>query len=446
MTSNAHVYVEGTDIEFILGSSLSSGGQGEVFRVVNHPNYAIKILKRSEDLSRISFVSRLDLVEFSVAPPLATVSGDSGVGYLMNLAEDMETLSDTCIRPWNYLDSSVDLSVGEKDFYRRTGGLKRRLGLSANLASTLSALHGQALVYVDLNPGNVMVSTDNDSNVLWLIDTDNLTYISKVDQALYTPGYRAPELGRTGPTTLSDAHSLAILVFQLLVMTHPFSGMASSQMDAREWQAAVIASRLPYVDDAHIDTNRLPTQRQDFLETVLSNELRKLARQAFTEGLFDPTARPGVRRWRDVLFGALDNVVTCSASCGWSFYRTSTAPYVCPECGEISPTSTLLLVYPPDTELTHAYRTLVIDNDTKNDLLPRHLWGNYDDSNPVLSIKYDGGVFHVEEHGDVTITDKKTGKKLSQATSHKGGEGRELLVQSSNQPDRVIKFMDVTLR
>jgi len=446
MTSNDCAFVEGTDLQFKLGSRIGSGGQGAVYRVADHPNYAIKLLDRLEDSHRIAFVSRLDLEDVAVVAPVATVRIGDRFGYLMELAEDMDTLSPALFLKWWLIDSSVDLTKEDTDFYKETGGLKRRLTIAANVASTLASLHAQSLVYVDLNPNNVMVSRDPREFATLLIDTDNLTYVSRADRALHFPGYTAPEVQRTGPTTLSDAHSLAVLTFQLLALSHPMDGLASADMSADEWFSAVDKAHLPYVADPEHKFNRLPPHRKRLAEMALSKRMQKLAIQTFSEGLHNSAVRPGVRVWRDALHGALDNAVTCSGGCGWTFFRTLTAPFICPSCKHETQDATLLLVSPAGISLDDAYRTLVLSKDTTNEILPRHLWAQYRDNNPVLSLKYDGGVFHVEEHGDVTITDKKTGKKLSRATSRKGGEGRELLVQSSNQPDRIIKFMDATKR
>ena len=447
MTSNLIVRVDGTDVDFTLGEKISDGGQGEVFRVVDHPNFAIKILNRHEDESRIAFVSRLDLGDLSIALPIAIVRDEIRVGYLMNLAEDMETLSGSNIRRWDFVDPTIDLSETDTESYLNLGGLRRRLGIAANVASTLASLHSQSLIYMDLQPNNVMVSSDIRQSATWLIDTDNLTFASKVDRKAYTYGYAAPELLASGmPTSLSDAHSLAVLVFELLTLTHPLSGLASSELSAENWRAAVRRSEVPYVFDPNDETNRLPPKRQTFSKTQLSRELQKIALQTFTEGLLRPEIRPGVIRWRDVLFSALDNVVSCSSGCGWTFYRTAAAPYICPECRELSPDSTLLLIYPKGVEVTHAYRTMVIRDDTQNDILPRHLWGDYSDTEPVLTVNSDGETYQIEVHGEVVLTDDQTGERVTQGTSRRGHEGRLLLVKAPNQPDRIIKFKAVDSR
>ena len=444
MTSSNPAYIEGTDLHFELSSRIGFGGQGEVYRVVDHPNYAIKLLKKSDDLKRIEFVSRLDLQDLAVVPPIATVRCGDRFGYLMELAEDMSTLAPALFRHWKFIDTSIDLTNEDSDFYLQSGGLKRRLKIAATVASTLASLHSQSLIYADLNPNNVMISRDPRETVTLLIDTDNLTFASRADRAFHFDGYAAPEVDSTLATSLTDAYSLAVITFQLLVLSHPFSGMASADFSAEEVIEAILEFRFPYVLNPKDKSNWLPPQRQRLADLVLSKGIQNIALQTFSEGLNNPAARPGVKRWRDTLFGALDNVLSCPGGCGWTFYRKLTVPFTCPSCKHEVSDATVLLIAPAAVRVQDAYRSLVLNRDTTNEILPRHLWAEYSNTTPVLNITFESGVFHIEDHGDVTITDKKTGKRVTQAKSHKGGEGRELLVQVANQPDRVIKFMDLT--
>ena len=150
----------------------------------------------------------------SVAAPL-TLIHTGGTGYLMPLASDMKPIREP------YLPREFGARETNAAWYRQTGGLRRRLAIAANMARSVAALHERGLAYVDLNPGNVMVSDDLNRTETWLIDTDNLTSRSAPKwDILGFPGYVAPErkLRKAPPSTLADTYILAIHVFRLLVL------------------------------------------------------------------------------------------------------------------------------------------------------------------------------------------------------------------------------------
>ena len=195
--------IDDTGVEFVLGKRIARGGQGTVFRVEGHPGYAIKLLDRPEDLERIAAVRRLPLDGLSVAAPL-TLIHTGGTGYLMPLASDMKPIREP------YLPREFGARETNAAWYRQTGGLRRRLAIAANMARSVAALHERGLAYVDLNPGNVMVSDDLNRTETWLIDTDNLTSRSAPRwDILGFPGYVAPErkLRKAPPSTLATPTS-----------------------------------------------------------------------------------------------------------------------------------------------------------------------------------------------------------------------------------------------
>src|SRR5688572_11121210 len=83
-----------TGVEFVLGPQIGvAGAQGTVYRVHGHPDFAIKLLKRPEDLGQIARVRRLQIDGLPVSAPL-TLIRDGGFGYLMRLAGDMTPLKE----------------------------------------------------------------------------------------------------------------------------------------------------------------------------------------------------------------------------------------------------------------------------------------------------------------------------------------------------------------
>jgi serine/threonine protein kinase len=234
------------------------------------------------------------------------------------------------------ISTLTDLPRGESsvvDWYMSTGGLRRRLRLLARLARALAEIHGMGLAYGDPSPGNVLISETPDSDDVFLIDCDNLRYSTNPEEVkLYTPGYGAPELvsSRSGFNTLTDAHAFAVIAFRLLCLTHPLIGDSVANGDPGLEEAAY-RGELPWIEHATDDSNRssLGVDRA----MVLSKNLRRLLSITFGEGLSDPTKRPGMAHWVEVLQTAAAVTINCSG-CDWSYYYASRA---CPICDRKRP-------------------------------------------------------------------------------------------------------------
>ena len=263
-----------------LGQKIAKGAQGTVFRVEGHPGYAIKLLNRPEDLERIAAVRRLPLEGLSVAAPL-TLIRTGGTGYLMRLASDMKPIREP------YLPREFGARETNADWYRQTGGLRRRLAIAANMARSIAALHERGLAYVDLNPNNVMVSDDLNRAETWLIDTDNLTsrsprsgtsWVSPVTSRRKELGGRCPALdaGRylhpRGPRVPSAGAAV------------PLGGVAADSLDGNEarerrWTVAIS----PMSDDPQDRSNQLPPRSfpAGLFPLVMSGRMRSLCRADF---------------------------------------------------------------------------------------------------------------------------------------------------------------------
>ena len=63
-----------TGIEYVLGDTIGRpGAQGVVYRVQGQPDFAIKLLTRESDLSRIEEVRRLPLGGLQLATPVSLI-------------------------------------------------------------------------------------------------------------------------------------------------------------------------------------------------------------------------------------------------------------------------------------------------------------------------------------------------------------------------------------
>ena len=335
----------------VLDKVLGEGGQGIVLATKN-PDLAVKLISggiqsASErkgtlldrlthgfgaplvagDEARQKLRTRLETVrtlphpdDLHLAEPLAMLRGH--VGYTMRLLRDMVPMR-TLILP----DGTENIAAE----YRATGGLRRRLRLLAKTAETLGRLHSIPLVYADVSPNNVFVSSSVEASEVWLIDADNLHFQSAPGPQVYTPGFGAPEIaaGHAPVSTLSDGYAFAVLAFYVLAQIHPFLG---NQVEEGGWEESVdleeqaYAGELPWVEDEDDDSNW--SDKGIPRELVLTPRLTRLFQQTFGAGRRDAASRPSMLEWAEVLHQCADGTVACEG-CSSTFYAPQKK---CPWC------------------------------------------------------------------------------------------------------------------
>src|SRR5690606_3813545 len=187
--------------------------------------------------------------------------------------------------------------------------LRRRLRACAKLAALLSELHGRGCSYGDLSPSNVYISENAEDSEVWLIDCDNI-YQGVNPRAVYTRGFAAPELLRAkfGADSLTDAWSLAVIVFETLAATHPLRGDYVDEGEP-ELEEKAHLGELPWIDHPEDDTNR--SSNGVPRDLVMSSGLRDLAHRCFELSAHDRLKRPSASAWAEKLQEAADLTLLC---------------------------------------------------------------------------------------------------------------------------------------
>ena len=347
---------EDGNVHHLLKQPLGRGGQGVVLRT-RSPHIAVKLLgavpepkpekdarsaqklwnqltdakgmaldaddkKQTALRRRLEDVRTLPLPRLHLAQPLSMLRDH--VGYTMRLLTGMVPMRSLIAEP------------GEPNlaqFYQSTGGVGRRLELLAKTAGLLARLHAVPLVYADVSPNTVFISEATDADEVWLIDLDNLDFLSASAPGIFTPGFGAPEVvtGRAGVSTLSDSYAFAVLAFWVLAQVHPFLG---DYVEEGGWdddgdedrEQLAFRGELPWIEDTSDDSNR--TAKGIARHLVLSKPVRELFRRTFEGGRKDRALRPSMNEWADVLRRAADRVVSCK-SCGSSFDVTAGSCQFC---------------------------------------------------------------------------------------------------------------------
>jgi DNA-binding helix-hairpin-helix protein with protein kinase domain len=344
------VVVDRSGNELTLDRMIGKGGQGRVYSVAGQ-RLAVKLVnpRRNESPAvvsdRLSMVRRLPLKGLPVAAPLDQLR-DPFRGYVMRLADGMTSLEALALAP------SVTIAAD----YLQGGGLQRRLRVLTRLAEALEVLHSRAIVYGDLSFGNVLISADPAYDRILLIDLDNMRLSSAPGRMLTTPEFAAPELERQfeagpseprligAPDTLTDAHSLAVVIYEVLTLEHPLLGGELVDEDPAN-EPRALRGELPWVanpdDERNAQRGGLPWRM------VMTDRMFALARRTFEQALTDRTARPSCGQWARELRWAAGFCLRCPF-CTQTYLPDKDRP--CPWCDTPRPALAIVRIGVCDEE------------------------------------------------------------------------------------------------
>ena len=190
-----------------------------------------------------------------------------------------------------------------------------------NLAKLLSDLHGRGLIYGDLSPSNIFVSTNRGFSEVYLIDVDNITHESKVGDAFYTPGYGAPEVvkGISGADTYTDDYSFSVIAYQLLTLNHPFIGDYVSK-GVPELEEDASLGKIPWIEHSLNDINKATTGLNSSL--VISKKMMLTFHNTFETNHLNKLKRTSSSKWYEILKISLNALLECD-HCHNAFFYSS---------------------------------------------------------------------------------------------------------------------------
>ena len=240
------------------------------------------------------FVWPMDLVE---------QAGTAGFGYVMPLIEPP------------FISMSAVLT-GKADPSFRT---LATVGLG--LAQGFLDLHARGLSYCDINFGNIWIDPVNGD--IRICDNDNVTGDGSLGPLRGSPRFMAPEIVRddSGPTIATDLHSLAVLLFWMLMMHHPLVGRREAELrfPGPEEDRRIFGTEALFIFDPLDHSNAPIPGEQDMpllYWPLYPGFLRALFVQAFTRGLHDPKGgRVMESAWRRAMGRLRDSIVECT-QCG----------------------------------------------------------------------------------------------------------------------------------
>lgn len=307
------LYMDRTREPLQVGERVGEGGQGVVHRVLLRTGapLALKWYRRNTDSPQqrqaIKELASRRCPHTAFLFPLDTVTTENigGFGYVM---------------PW--MDSRFS-TFAQMVNDPHPLGLQTKAKIGRKLAEAFGALHASGLCYRDINFGNLWV--DPLRGDIAVIDNDNVGLDDGHAAVWGVPRFMAPEVIRREkkPSTITDLHSLAVLLFYLFMHGHPLEGRRveesyswePSRRRSEEELAAEHYGKTPlFVFDPRDASNRpLETDGPTNWWPIYPTFIQNLFVQAFTNGLTDASLGGRVLSgtWRDALVRLGDLCSVC---------------------------------------------------------------------------------------------------------------------------------------
>jgi serine/threonine protein kinase len=334
LTSLTIVSVSGQ--KYKLTRQAGYGTQGVVYEE-NTGKYMVKLYFPSgcqsiddDVLERLQFIKNIKTPKnFVVVVDLIT---SPYIGYVMNKVIDYKSLN-------SYLIPDKKLSFAE--WYNKGRGFFERLFVGYVIAKAFGELEKSNLSYCDISGNNILLKTTNTGVSVKMIDIDNIYIAGKGKSVvLGTPRYIAPEVisRQKNPDVLSDNYSLAVILFELLRVGHPY--ISDDVLDGTpQEEEAALAGRNDYVTDEN-STNMLPA------DVVLTDKLKDLFRRCFLDGKKNRMSRPSATEFEYALLEASNKIIKCKSCEAWHYPRKKGREYEsCPWCDKPSRPKALLNFY-----------------------------------------------------------------------------------------------------
>lgn len=223
------------------------------------------------------------------------------------------------------------------------GDFRSYLQICTLIARAVRKLHMQGLAHSDLSNKNILI--DPLSGSIVVIDIDSLVVPGLFPpEVLGTTGYIAPEViatqhldkndpDRITPSTKTDLHALAVLIYEYLLQRHPLQGPKFFSESSEEDELLRMGKKALFIEHPDDHSNR--PRDLGIGMSVLGPYLVELFKRAFVDGLHEPSQRPSAANWELGLMRTWEMLYPCANSnCThkW-FVLHDKADGRCPFCG-----------------------------------------------------------------------------------------------------------------
>jgi len=189
-----------------------------------------------------------------------------------------------------------------------------------HLSRTIRRMHAAGLAHSDLSFNNVLI--DPLTGSILVIDIDELVVPGKyMPGVIGTRGFVAPEVLKTQslsindtnkslPCRATDLHALACLVYLYLLKRHPLEGRKVHDSNPDIDDLLLLGEKAIFVESSKDNSNTPFTEKYQPIDwsdvkklpyTITGSFIAKLIKQAFEDGLHNPTLRPSAGEWEDAI-------------------------------------------------------------------------------------------------------------------------------------------------
>ena len=309
------VITETSKLACTINQFIGGGGQGEVYKATLE-GQAIAVKWYFKQNATPEQRSALEILIKRGAPndcflwptELVSARGVPGYGYIMPLREP------------GY-KSIVDLMK-----LRVEPTFKALITAGIELSNSFLQLHAKGLCYRDISFGNVFFHPD--TGMIFICDNDNVGVNGEgYAGVLGTPRFMAPEIvrGEAKPNTQTDLYSLAVLLFYILMVSHPLEGKKEASIRCFDLPAMnkIYGSEPIFIFDPKDKSNQPVKGIHDnaiAYWALYPQFIRDLFTKAFTDGIRDTKARVRESEWRNALVKLRDSIIYCSHCQHENFY------------------------------------------------------------------------------------------------------------------------------
>lgn len=221
------------------------------------------------------------------------------------------------------------------------------LTAALEMCSAFRALHATGLSFQDLNDGGFFINPDN-GHVL-VCDCDNVFPHGEISGIMGKARYIAPEVvsGKTYPDSYSDRFSMAVMMFMIFCLDHPFEGfnVVKHPCMTEELERRLFGEEIRFIFDPADSSNR-PVRGLHRNALTMWPLLPKLLRQTFCEEFSaqkfaNPQSRLTEQQWTERLLRVRDTLTRCPA-CGDEIFADGECRCFNPRCGNTLKASTFL--------------------------------------------------------------------------------------------------------
>jgi DNA-binding helix-hairpin-helix protein with protein kinase domain len=296
-------------VKINLGHKLGSGGGGDVYALPNHK--AAKILKPGIATAHMENMAMLMVTAYRSGKINNKMTWDGGIVTTVFIWPEALIYDDSNIFCGTIMESfsdAIDSTLVIKNYYygkeqwKGFSKIKNRFILAYRIAIVFDRFYSQEILqHGDLKSRHILIDKNGFPII---IDADNISIFTTngwlhPERKMGTDNYKSPEYTFTPTDFYSDYFSIAVLLYELLFLIHPYDG--TTIIDGQTRQEAM--NKYLYVHGPN-SNQYIKIPEQQFAVKTLPEEIQKLFYWAFCE---TPSKRPTPKEWANVLLDSIQN-------------------------------------------------------------------------------------------------------------------------------------------